>query len=465
MKTIFKLIAFISTTYSLLAPAAIAAYTLPEYQKTTLKNGVTLYLMEQKEVPLIDATVIFNAGATQDGQIKGLANMTSANMLFGAGERDKAAFEEALEFVGAEFTTSTTLDYSKVNASFAQKDQLQMLTLLADVIRAPKFEQQEFEKFKKRYLGSLKRQKESPRNVISDYYKQLIFENHPYSSPVGGDAPSVELATLKDLKRFYATWFRPENAAIVLVGDFNSKDMAKQIKSLFDDWHGSGDGGKLQTIGQPDAFTEARVLLVNKGNARESTFFVGGQGIPRSNPDYVSLSVINTILGARFTSWLNDELRVNSGLTYGARSQFSALKAAGTFHIYTFTATENTQATLDLALKTYARLWQQGVDAETLTSAKAYVKGLFPPRYETSRQLAGLLSDMYIYGFDERFINEFQANVDKLDVAKSKHLIAKYFPQDNLQFTVIGKADEIRETLKQYGKVIETDITTPGFNF
>ena len=211
------------------------------------------------------------------------------------------------------------------------------------------------------------------------------------------------------------------------------------------------------------AHNKPKVLLVNKSDATESTFLIGGKGISQSNADRVGLSVINTILGARFTSWLNDELRVNAGLTYGAGSRFSSYSKDGVFAISTFTKTETTIEAIDLALKTYARLWEKGIDQATLSSAKAYVKGQFPPKFETSSQLASLLVNMYGYQFDETYINTFEQQVNSLTVEKSKQLIAKYFPQENLQFVIVGKAADIKEKVAKYGDVSIVDIKDVGF--
>jgi predicted Zn-dependent peptidase len=202
---------------------------------------------------------------------------------------------------------------------------------------------------------------------------------------------------------------------------------------------------------------------VNKDDARETTFLIGGPGIRRDNPDYVALQVVNTVFGGRFTSWLNDELRVNSGLTYGARSSFSPLKNAGTFSISTFTASKTTEPTIDKALEVLKKLHEKGIDDETLASAKNYVKGQFPPNYETSGQQAGLLTQMFWYGFNESFINKFQANVDNLTSAKTKEIIKKYFPKDNLQFVLVGKADEIKKIAEKYGPVTVKEIKADGF--
>jgi predicted Zn-dependent peptidase len=190
---------------------------------------------------------------------------------------------------------------------------------------------------------------------------------------------------------------------------------------------------------------------------------IGGFGITRNNPDQIQVEVINTILGGRFTSWLNDALRINTGLTYGVSSRFARYKTSGTFYISTFTQTNNTEAVIDLALETYDRLFENGIDEETLSSAKNYVKGQFPPDYETAGSLAGFLVQKYIYGLDDSFINNFENEVNGLTIEKVKELIKKYFPKNNLQFVLIGKASEIKDKVEKYGKITEKSIDEDGY--
>ena len=210
-------------------------------------------------------------------------------------------------------------------------------------------------------------------------------------------------------------------------------------------------------------FDKSRVLLVNKEDATETTFLIGGKGIDYNSPDYVPILVINTILGGRFTSWLNDALRVNSGLTYGAESEFNRYKFAGTFLISTFTKNSSTVPAIDMAVSVLDSLHKSGVDETTLASAKAYVKGDFPPNYESSGSLASLLSDMFVYGFDENFINSFQTKVDNLTLSESKRIIEAYFPKNNLQFVLIGKSSEIKDQVAKYGEITEKQIKDDGF--
>ncbi|HVG42690.1 MAG TPA: pitrilysin family protein, partial [Chitinophagaceae bacterium] len=341
------------------------------------------------------------------------------------------------------------------------KDKDKVLNIIRDVLLTPTFNAAEFEKEKQLLLAQLEQAKESPRSVIGDYFDEVSYGAHVYANPQNGRIATVTKLTAADAQKFYKSYYIPNGSAIAIVGDFNTNEMKTKLSSLFGNWEKGTPPASIAN--KPiTAASEAKVLLVNKNDARETTFYIGGPGVPRSNPDYVAMEVVNTVFGGRFTSWLNNELRVNTGLTYGANSGFNRLKNAGTFRISTFTATKNTEAALDKSLEVLNRLHSTGIDEQTLTSAKNYVKGQFPPRYETSGQLAGLLTQMFWYGFDESFINNFQKNVDELTVDKAKGIVAKYFPKDKLQFIMVGKADDIRKIAAKYGKVTEVDIKAEG---
>ncbi|SDJ89864.1 Predicted Zn-dependent peptidase [Ferrimonas sediminum] len=440
------------------------AFTLPAYETITLKNGLTLQLMEKRNVPLITASATVRAGAVNDS-VPGLATMTVDGLLLGTERRSKQQLEALIDSLGASLSTAAGKEGSSVSMRFMSKDADVMLPLLAELLRKPSFPEAEVDKAKARYAAQLAQQKESPRQVVGFYFDSLLYGEHPYANASVGESAAVSGMDNYDLKIFHGSWYQPQNMAITLVGDFDAVQMKQRLEGLFDDWRGANTPAKPQLAKQLPNPQAASVLLVDKPDAIETTFIIGGPGVSRDDPDYVALQVLNTILGGRFTSWLNDELRVNAGLTYGARSRFNTYSAGGSFQISTFTATKNTKAAVDLALKTYARLWQQGVDQATLDSAKAYVKGQFPPKYETSAQLAGLLGQMYLYGFGPEFINEFQNQVDSLTLARTQALIARAFPHDNLQLVMIGKADDIRSVAAEYGHVREVTIADDGFRF
>lgn len=443
-------------------PAQAQEFKLPPYQKVQLPNGLTLYLMEQHEVPLISVSAVMPAGTIYESGKPGLASVTADALMFGAGKRSKQEIEETLDFMGASVNTWADKETANLQSSFAKKDADLVLGIIKDMLVNPQFNAEEVQKLQSRLLVQYDQAKESPRNVISSYYENFVFDSHLYGRSSRGTKEGLKSIAASDIKDFYQKNYQPGAAAMAIVGDFRAADMKKKVQALFKDWKGKGDASRLQVTQLPQQ-NQSRVLLVNKPDARETTFYIGGPGVARNNPDWVAIQVVNTILGGRFTSWLNDELRVNSGLTYGARSTFDSYRQGGTFVISTFTKNESTEEAIDLALKTYNKLQTSGIDAETLESAKNYVKGQFPPRYETAGSLANLLTNMYWYGFDESFINTFQQKVGQLDVARANAIAKQYFPSQNLQFVLIGKSDDLRELAKKWGTVTEKEINADGF--
>ncbi|NEU08753.1 insulinase family protein [Flavihumibacter sp. R14] len=445
------------------AQTKTAAFKLPAYEKFSLPNGLTVYLMEQHEVPTISVSAIVPAGAIYDGAKSGLASLTAAALQHGTKSYSKEKIEAELDFIGARLNTYASKESAGLSSKFASKDQDKVFPILKEVLADPVFNAAEFEKERKRMLSDLDRAKESPRSVIGSYWDKFMYGDHVYGNAVSGSPATVGKFNVDDLKSFYKANYSPAGSSIAVVGDFETKAMKARLTSLFGNWSKSASLQKSLAAQAVSPAKSKRVLLVNKEDARETTFLIGGQGIRRDNPDFVALEVINTAFGGRFTSWLNDELRVNSGLTYGAGSSFSPLKNAGTFYISTFTASKTTEPAIDMALKVLTKLHEKGIDEETLKSAKNYVKGQFPPDYETSGQLAGLLTQMFWYGFDESFINNFESNVDGLTVAKAREIADKYYPKDNLQFVLIGKAEEIKKIAEKYGPVTVKEIKADGF--
>lgn len=432
-------------------------YKLPPYQKFTLPNGLTVYLMEQHEVPMISVSAILPAGAIYDGEKAGLASLTATSLKHGTKNFPKNKLDEELDFIGASVNTYASKEAAGLSAEFASKDKNTVLQIIQELLMQPTFDAAEFEKEKKRALVRLEQAKESPRSVIGSYFDKFLYGDHVYGNIVSGTVSSVSALIPGDIQQFYKANYIPNGAAIAITGDFDSKEMKTTITNLFSGWKKGTAQANLasKTITKPSA---NRVLLVNKNDAKETTFYIGAPGISRNNPDFIAIDVINTLFGGRFTSMLNDELRVNTGLTYGAGSRFSPLKNGGSFYITTFTATKNTEAAIDTALSVLKRLHKNGIDEQALTSARNYVKGQFPPDYETSGQLANLLTQMFWYGFNESFINNFQKNVDGLTLDKAKQIIEKYFPQDKLQFIMVGKSADIKKIAEKYGPVTEVEI-------
>lgn len=465
MKRLFILSLAILLALHAVAPAAQenGGLKLPPYKKVKLKNGMTLLLMEQREVPIISFNYIIRAGSIADLAGKeGVASLTAGLLRKGTKTRSADQISAELDFIGGLLGAGSTYDYTNGTAEFIKKDINKGLELLADVLLNPTFPQDEVSKMLKQRIDGIKSAKDQAQGVIGTYYNAYLYGSHPYGRPTGGDEKSLAAITRDDVQKFYQAYYSPSSTIMAVVGDFDSAEMERMITDKFGAW--TAKAAPAIQLADPQPVAGKRLLLIDKPDSTQTFYQIGNIGINRTNADRVYIEVVNTLFGGRFTSMLNSELRINSGLTYGARSRFEERKVRGPFVISTFTRNEATEKAIDMTLDVLKRLHEKGITEEELKSAKNYIKGQFPPDIETTDQLAGLIAGLEFYGLDENEINSYYAKIDSMTVADARRVIKQHFPLDNLVFVLIGKADQIGAIAKKYATKVDTKtITQQGF--
>lgn len=439
------------------------ALKLPPYKKVKLKNGMTLLLMEQREIPLISFSFIIKTGSTADpAGREGAASLVAELLRKGTKTRSADQLSAELDFIGGQLGVGATLDYTSGRAEFLKKDLSKGLDLLADAMLNPTFPQDEVTKLLKQRLDGVRAAKDQAQGVIGSYFNAYLFGNHPYGRPAGGDEKSLAAITREDVARFYEASYTPSNTILAAAGDFNAAEMERILTGKFGGW--TAKNAPSVNPPEPAPAQGKRLLLIDKPDATQTFYQIGALGIARANPDRVYIQVVNTLFGGRFTSMLNDALRVSSGLTYGARSSFSENRARGPFVISTFTRNATTEKAIDMTLDILKRLHEQGISEADLKSAKAYIKGQFPPQIETTDQLAAQIAQLEFYGLGEGEINNLNARIDAMTIDDARRVIKQYFPLDNLVFVLIGKASEIESVAKKYAPKMDTkSINQPGF--
>jgi predicted Zn-dependent peptidase len=338
-----------------------------------------------------------------------------------------------------------------------------MLELVADALQRPRLDGTEFDKTRTLAVQSIVAAKDSdPRALVGSYGDAWLFRDHPYGRPVGGSESSLAAVSLDDVKRYYAHQVGGDRMLIVVVGDFDSAAMLKKLEQAFGSWRKAA--AATPAVAAPMPVSGRPVLLVDKPGATQTYFWLGNVGASRTDPARTQQSVVNTVFGGRFTSMLNTELRINSGLTYGASATFDRGSQPGAFSIASYTETSTTTQAIDLALATLARLHKDGLDAGQLKSSQSYMLGQFPPTIETNGQIAARLADMLFYGLGPEDVNEYASRVASVDAAAVRSTIDQSFPQPaNLALVLIGDAAKIREQVKKYGPVTEMKISDPRF--
>lgn len=449
------------------APAAKSSggVKLAPYKKLTLKNGMTVLLMEQHKVPLVSLNYIVRSGAVTDPVGKeGVASLTAGLLRKGTKTRTADQISESLDFIGASYAASASLDYSSGRAEFMKKDATNGLDLVADLLMNPSFPDAEVKKMLAQRIDGIKAGKDQAAAVIGEYYYNYLFGEHPYARPTNGDEKSLAGITRDDVVKFHQSAYIPANTILSVVGDFNTAEMEKLVTTTFGGWTSTAKPAPVN-IPAPKPITGKHLLLVDKPDSTQTYYMIGNVGVSRTNPDRVGIEVVNILFGGRFTSFINTALRIKSGLTYGAYSDFDQRKAAGPFFISTYTKNATTEKALDMTLDVLHQFKEKGITEEDLASAKAYIKGTLPTQMlETSDQLAAVLTQLQFYGLPDSEINDYYAKVDALTLADAKRIISTYYPEDNLSFVVIGKASEIGPVVKKYAPDVKTkSIAEPGF--
>jgi len=441
-----------------------AGVKLPPYQEIKLANGATILLMERHDVPMIAFSARIRGGSVVDVAGKeGVASLVAEMLERGAGKRDAAAFAEAVDNVGGAFNTASGREAITMSGNFLSRDANVMLELLSDMLERPAFPDSEIKKTRERMIDEIAAAKDADlRQLINIYFTSYVYGSHPYGKPVRGSEQSLAGLTREDVLGYYRNNFGADRLTLAIVGDFKTSDIETRLRADFGKWNKAA--APAPVIAAPETRKGTHVLLVDKPDATQTYFWIGNTGIARNDPDRVAIELANTVFGGRFTSILNQELRAKSGLTYGANSVMSRETQPGVVAISTYTKTETTEKAVDLAMSLLDRYRKEGLDDAALASVKSYVLGQFPPRIETSPQLAARLAEIHFYGLDKSDVDLYAGKVSAADRSTVNRLVSRVYPShDNLTFVFIGKAAAIRDVVKKYGPVTEMKISDKTF--
>lgn len=412
---------------------------LPAIEKGTLANGVPLWVIEQHRVPLAQVNVILRGGASLDRTGRyGMASMVAAMLDEGAGSRSALEFADAVEFLGADLSTSSSFDYSAVRLSTPVKNLQPALALLADVVLRPTFPATELDRLKKERLAALVQAKDNPAAVIGYAFPRIVFgASHRYGTPAGGVAPAIEAITADEVRAFYKEHFTSGNATILVTGDVTLASVKAALDAAFAGWSSAGPRGAVAALPVAAPVARREIVLVDKPGAAQSQIRIGAVGVPRSTPDYAVLEVLNTILGGSFTSRLNQNLRERNGYTYGASSIFDMRTSAGPFLA---TAGVQTDKTAEALREFFVELEgiTRPVPADEVEKAKNYLALGFPAEFETTRNLAQKLEELIVYGLPDDTHQAFIGAVMKVTPAEVQKAAIRYVQPDRLAVVIVG---------------------------
>jgi zinc protease len=437
-------------------PKPEPSFKLPQIQRRKLSNGLEVLIVEQHEVPVVNMNLVLRTGGAADPQDRaGLASLTAALIDEGTKTRSSMDISNQLAAIGARLGTGSDFDNSAMNLLTLSKHLDRALEIYSDVVTNPSFPENELELQRKSRLATLMQRKDDANAIAGIVYSSLLYgRNHPYGHPSMGDEQSVRAATNEDVRRFYETYYRPNNAALIVAGDVKPATLMPKLERAFANWK----RGEIPAvnIGMPPAREKATVYIVDKPGAAQSVLMIGQVGLPRSTPDYFPLVVMNTMLGGQFTSRVNMNLREDKGYTYGARTAFDYRRSAGPFMATAGVQTAVTKESVYEFLKELRGIrGERPVTPEELDFSKQAITRGFPRTFETPEQIANRLTDVVVYNLPDDYFNNYLARVRAVTVDDINRVANRYLDPSRMAILVVGDRKLIEPGLRSL-----TDVGT-----
>ncbi len=444
-------------------PAA-AAFKLPAPEKLVLKNGMTVYFLRTTETPIVSFRLMLRgAGSAQEpAALEGIASLTAELLQKGAGALDADAMAEAVDFMGARLNIGSSEEMVTVAADSLSEHFAKLLAIASDCIAVPSFKEDEFHKAVKTRRDGLKSIKDSPGAAVRYYFARAYYGSHPLGHLSNGTEDSLAKMTLADVKAYHQSFYGPAKAVAAVVGDIDRAALTTLLNATFGKWKGAAKvpAVTLPPLPKPQG---VKLLLVDKPDANQAYWILGAPGYALGDPLSPSATVMNTLFGGRFTSWLMTELRIKRGLTYGAGSSFVTFSSGGTFTASSYTKNDKIGEMLQIVFDLLKKARADGFAAEEVESSRNYVQGQFPPTLETNASKAGAYARLAFFNLGFDYYDRYLAGVEKADPAAVKAAAARLLPSDGYVLVVVGKSAEIKAQLAKFGTWTEKKITDPGF--
>lgn len=418
-------------------PGPAPAINIKKPETFTLPNGLKVMVVENHKLPRVSFNLSIDNAPYAEGNKKGVDDLTSSLIGNGSTTISKDAFNEEIDFLGAELNFYS----SGASANCLSKYSGRILELLADGALNPNFSKEEFDKEKDKLIEGLKTQEKSVAAVAGRVQNVLAYgKSHPYGEFLS--EATIKNVTLEDVEMNYNTNFVPENAYLVVIGDVKVKAVKKAIEKLFGSW-AKATAPQL-SYSDPKNVQYSQINFVDMPNAVQSEIALQNTvNLKMTDKEYFAAIVANQILGGDFNSYLNMNLREAHGWTYGARSGISGSKYISTFRASTQVRNAVTDSAVVEFFKEIKKIRTEKVTDEVLNNVKAGYIGKFVMQIEKPQTVAGYALRIKTQGLPEDFYENYIKNINAVTADDVLAAANKYFLEDNIRVIIVGKGSEV----------------------
>ena len=408
-----------------------------------LKNGLKVMVVENHKLPRVSFSLTLDNDPYTEGDKKGVADMTSTLIGSGTTKISKTAFNEEVDFLGANINFSS----NGASASALSKYSGRVLELMADGALNPNFTQEEFDKEKTKLIEGLKSNEKSVSAVAARVVDVLTFgKNHPSGEYLS--EATLKNVTLADVKANYNTYFVPSNAYLIIVGDVKFNETKKMVEKFFGSWKKAT--APSTTYNDPKDVQYSQINFIDMPNAVQSEVAVVNiSNLKMTDPDYFAVLIANQILGGDFNSYINMNLREAHGWTYGARTSIFGDKRVSSFKATTQVRNAVTDSTVVEIFKEFKKIRTEKVTDEMLASVKAGYIGRFVMQIEKPQTVAGYALRIQTQSLPADFYENYIKNISAVTAEDVLRVSNKYFLADNSRVVIVGKAADVVPSLEK----------------
>jgi zinc protease len=434
-------------------PGEIHPFRFPPFLRARLANGLAVVAARLPGLPLVSLEIVSLAGGQFDPEgWEGIAAMTGAALDEGTQRRSSIDIAAAAERLGGYFTTGADWDVGYLATGLLSDHCVSGLELLAEVILSPTFPEAEIERLRRQRLAEIVRRAQDPSALADDRFHREVYRGTVYAHPLLGEQESILRLDREAMAAFYRRHYSLAGSALIAVGDFAPEALVRQAESAFSAAGPAAPAPAPPEI-RPRPMAGIAVHVVDRPAGAQTELRVGHAGVARTHPDYIPVGVLNTLLGGKFTSRINMNLRERHGYTYGASSRFVPRMGPGPFLVNAAVATASAGDAVREILYELRRVREEPVEPEELDETRTYMVGVFPYTVQTIGDLAKRLETLTVFGLPDDYYTSYLRKIAAVTREEILEVARRHLDPERIAVVAVGPAETLEPQLAALGPI------------
>jgi zinc protease len=434
-------------------PSGAHPFRFPHFLRTRLPNGLAVVASRLAGLPLVSMELIAPAGAQYESEdTAGTATLTAGLLDEGTARRSSLEIAAVAERLGGYLITGADWDVGYLSTGLLASHRREGLDLLAEIATAPTFPANEVERLRGMRTSEILRRRQDPGALADDRFQSEVYRGSIYAQPLYGTEESVARLERASLMSFYRGHYGFDGSTLIAVGDFDPEDLLREAEAAFGTAGPPGPAPARPEI-RPLPLEGLRVHLVDRPGAAQTELRLGHVGVPRTHPDYIPLLVLNTLLGGKFTSRINLNLRERHGYTYGASSRFSSRQGPGPFTVAAAGETAAAAAAAREVLHEMRRVREALVEPEELTETAGYIIGVFPYSLQTVGDITRRLETISVFGLPDDHYDHYLERIAAVTREDLLEVARRHLDPERIAVVAVGPAEILEPQFEGLGPV------------